>query len=534
MSLATHDRPRAEREWLIWEWPIPIRGMTTSLLPYTLTPDSAINLEDVYMDQGVVRRRFGFRKIGGDLDGPVIHFARAYTREGGERMFAVTTKSLYEFDYTSASWINRASNVFSGQVDVPVSSAFHIDGNLYIANGMNDLFKFDMSSNAGSFVGTSFFRAPKAVASVASRLCVFNVEWAGVRYPNRVVYTPAGGVFDPSESVGTIDLADANDVIVTVVPFRHVVLIRRAYSLWSMEPTDETIVQASEGLLLAVPLVFRFEAINRGEYFEAFKSILATNEDVYFISGRELRRMRGGVIETVLPVGMALRPLFEPLNDADMRQISLGIDYKANTIFVANPVLPNDSWVLRLNPRLIDRPSLVKIRCGRVYSMGYGTVAFAQTTFDDLETEFGPFDNLFGVSFSSLDGERRSAFLLGKDGAVEFETETFSDTGGSIKSKWTTSLSNFGDPWYKVVERVVILVEKGSGVMKCSLGRSFDGVSIQWVGSQTKVVPDRGVLVYDWSPGEALFWVVSIESEGVEDMKVGSILAYWRRTSPGR
>lgn len=534
MSLATHDRPRAEREWQLWEWPIPMRGMSTSLLPYTLPPDAALILDNVYLDQGVVRRRFGFRKVGGNLDGPVIHFARAFTRSGSERMFAITTKSLYEFDYNTAGWINRASNVFNGQTDIPVSSAFHVDGNLYIANGVDNLFKFDVSSNTGSFVGTTFFQAPKAVASIASRLCVFNVEQSGVRYPNRVMYTPSGGVFDPSESVGTIDLADMNDIIVTVTPFRHVVLIRRAYSLWSMEATDETVVQASGGILTAVPLVFRFETINRGEFFEAFKSILATNEDVYFISGRELRRLRGGVTETVLPVGMTLRPLFEPLNDADMRQVSLGIDFKTNSVFIANPVLPNDSWLLRLNPRLADRPSLVKLSNNRVYSMGYGTVSFPPTTFNDLENNFGPFDNLFGVSFASLDGERRSALLLGKDGIVEFETETFSDTDGSITSKWTTSLSNFNDPWYKIVERVIVLVEKGSGVMTCSLGRSFDGVSIQWLGSQTKVVPEKGVLAYDWSPGEAPFWVVSIESSGVEDLKVGSVIAYWRRTSPGR
>ena len=534
MSLATHDRPRAEREWRIWEWPIPIRGMVTSLLPYTLPPDSALELSNIYLDQGVVRRRFGFRKIGGNLDGPVIGFARAFSRDGSERMFAITTKSLWEFSYASSSWVNRANNVFSGTTDLPVSTAFHVDGNLYIANGINNLFKFDLANNSGSFVGTDFFTAPRAVASLAGRLCVFNVMESGVRYPNRVKYTPSGGSFQSGESVGTVDLADANDTIVTVVPFRHVVLIRRMYSLWSMEATDETVVQASGGLLLAVPLVFRFEALNRGEYFEAFRAILATNEDVYFISGRELRRMRGGVTEIVLPLGMTLRRLFERLSDTEMRNVSIGIDYKSNSLFVANPVKPNDTWVLRLNPRVPDRPMLVKIPGKKVHSFGYGTISYQSMTFADLETNFGPFENLQGVTFAALDGEKRSALLLGGDGSVEVETEAFADTEGNIHTKWVTSLSNFNDNWYKIVERVTILVERGDGDLTCSLGRSFDGVTIEWIGSQTKTIRASGTLSYDWSAGEAPFWIVALESSGSSDLKIGSIVAQWRPTSPGR
>ena len=534
MSLATHDRPRAEREWKLWEWSIPLKGMATSLLPYTIPPDAALELVNAYVDQGVVRRRFGFRKVGGNLDGPVLAFTRAFSRDGSERLFAITTKSLWEFSYSTSSWVNRADDVFSGSLEIPVTTAFHVDGNLYIANGVDDLYKFDLSSNSGSFVGTSFFRSPRSVASLASRLCVFNVLEGTIRYPNRIKYTPSGGSFQPDEEVGVVDLADTNDVIVTVTPFRHVILIRRMYSLWAMEATDETVVKSDGGLLLAVPLVFRFTALARGEYFEAFRSILAGDEEVFFIAGRELRRFKGGIIETVLPLGMALRRLFEGMKDEEMRQVAIGMDFKSGNLFVTNPVKPNDYWMVRLNPRMPGVPMLCKVLGRRVYSFGYGTVSHPGMTFDDLETNYGPFENLQGVTFADLGGESRSSFLLGCDGQVYAETESFADAGAAITTRWVTSLSSFNDGWYKIVERVSVLVEKGDGSLTCSLGRSFDGVTIEWVGSQTKQIRSPGTLAYDWSAGEAPFWVVALESSGVTDLKIGSVVAQWRPTSPGR
>ncbi|MCS7107737.1 MAG: hypothetical protein NZ902_06520 [Acidilobaceae archaeon] len=536
-SPQTHDRPRAEARWRLWEWPVPIRGMATTLLPYTVPPDAAVSLENVYVDQGVVRRRFGWVKVGDDLDNPVCRIMRVFTSTGNERLFVLTTTSLYEWDYANSSWVVRANNVFNGDPGVPVSFTVHTNSNLYIANGRNNLYEYNLQNNTGGFVGISFFRSPAAVASIASRLVVFNVEdTSGMRRPNRVVYSAPHGKFDSSENVGMIDLIDPSDIILNVVTFRDFVIIRRSSSVWAMSPTDAVAISGTGGILSSVPLVFEFKVVGRGDICESPKSLLATNEDVYFVSGRDLRRLRAGAFETVLPIGQSLRELFANLTDEDMREVNIGYDYKSTNIFVSIPV-PQDtgeqSFLVRFSPRVEGRPSMTKVTKRRVTAMGYGTVSFRAADFDGLGSTYGTFEGMQGLTFDSFGGGRMSGIMFGAGKKVFMEGEGFADSDGLIRSSWTTSVSNFGDPWYKVVERIIVFVKRGGGFLTVRLGRSFDGITIEWVGSQTKAIGSAPQVAFDWSSREAPMWVVEVSSEGAEDLQIGSILAYWRPTSPG-
>lgn len=537
MSVPTlpHDLPRAEESRQVWEWPLPLRGMVTSILPYAVPPSASLVVENLYMDLGVLRRRWGWRKVGSDLTGTVIGLFRVFSRDGTERFFALTTSTLFEYIAASGVWTTRATG-FSGIVGLPVSHTVHVNGKLYFTNGVDNLYEYDLDTNVGQFKATGF-ASPRSVATLAGRLVLFNVVVSSVRYPNRVVYSDVGGSFEPGETTGQVDLIDPDDIILNVRPFRDFIVLRRKKSVWTMQATAETALSVSGGVVSAVPLVFRFERLSFEDTCESPRSMITTNDEVYFISSRDLRRVRSGVVEAVLPLGQSLRPLFEPMSDSDLALVNCGVDHKSGSLFVSVPFPSSGDlttqFLMRLSLRTPNEPQLVKIVPKRVFAIGYGTISFPATTYSGLSTTYGTYSNMRGLTYKLLAGQKISGVTFGADNQVYVETESFADSTGSITSTWRTSLTNFGDPWYKVVERIVVLMKSGEGSITARIGRSHDGSTIFWSTAQTKNIGSAPQVTFDFSEPEALMWASEIVSTGNVDLQVGSVLAYWRRTSPG-
>lgn len=522
---------RGEGYWKVWEWPTPSRGMVTSILPYAIPPNAALNLEDVYLDQGVVRRRWGWAKVGSSLDSKVVRIFRVFDPEGNERLFALTENRLWEYT-TNLGWVQRGTG-FTSALNRPVTTTVHVNGKLYIANGKDNLYEFDLTTNTGTFLTDRGYLKPMAVASVAGRLVMFNVEYSGARKPNWVVYSDPFGNFSPTENVGVIQLADQDDYIQTVVTLKDNVIIRRRKSIWLMQPTSEVLTDVTGGVVVATPLVFRFERVLAEDTCESPRTLISYGDEVLFVSGRELRRLRAGLADNILPVGASLSPLLEDLSDAELSLLNTGADPKNQVMFVSVPfpaMGPSDKcFVLRLSLRSPSEPQLVRIPGRRVFAIGFGTVTLPGVTFAAL----GTFLSLQGITFRMLGGGAVSSSLFGVDNDVFVETTSFADSSGPTKAKWVTGLSNFGSPWYKVLERVVVLVKRGDGNLKIRVGRSMDGSSIEWSSPQQKSISEGRQVIFDWSLPEALLWAVELESPGLTDLQIGGILGFWRPSSPG-
>lgn len=531
-----HDRPRAEEYRKVWEWPLPLRGEVTSILPFAVPPASATSIQNLYMDLGVLRRRWGWRKVGSNLNGNVVGIFRVFSRDGTERVFALTTSTLYEYSSSTGDWISRATG-FNGSISLPVSYVVHVNGRLYFTNGVDNLYEYDLDTNTGQFKATGF-ASPRSVATLAGRLALFNVIVSNIRYPNRVVYSDVGGSFEPGEQTGQVDLIDPDDIILNVKPFRDFIVIRRKKSVWIMQATSETVLSVSGGSISAVPLVFKFERLSFEDSCESPRSMVTTNDEVYFVASRDLRRIRSGVVESVLPLGQSLRPLFEPISDVDMALVNCGVDHKSGSLFVSIPYPSSgaltNQFLVRLSLRTPNEPQFVRVTPKRVFAMGYGTISFPATTYGALSAQYGTYAGMRGLTYRLLAGQKISGVLFGFDNQVYVETESFADSDGGVPSVWRTSLSNFGDPWYKVVERVVLLMKSGEGNITVRLGRSHDGSTIVWSNPQTKSIGAAPQVTFDFSEPEALMWAVEVSSTGAMDLQIGSILAYWRSTSPGR
>ena len=530
----SEDRTRGE-VWQVWEWPIPTKGMTTSLLPFSVPPTAALALENVVLDFGMVRVRKGWFKLGSSLDSNVLKLFRAFDRDGNERLFCVTKSSLYE--YTGGDWVSRFTGL-SAVERTPISVAVHVNQKLYIATGYNDLLEYDLYTNTGAFRTDILYKKPRSVASVAGRLCLFNVEQGTppVRYPNRIAYSGPFGSFQPGEAgVGTIDMADADDYIQTVDVLKDVAVIRRRKSVWLMSPTNETVVDVSGGIVISTPLVFRFERVLSGDVCESPRSFFSFGDSVYYVAGRNLWRLRAGLPEDVLPVGASLSPLLEAIADEDLALVTLGADPSTQTLYVSVPYpdtgVSDAPFLLRISLRTPKDPQLVKFTSRRCFAVGFGSYRVPGKTFNDLWTT--PFSGVWGTPFRVLGGLLSSSMLFGVDNSVYAESTDMQDSFGAIPVRWVTGLSNFGSPWYKVVERVAVLVKRGSGALTMRVGFSFDGSTITWSVPQTKNLSDNAMVLFDWTLPEALMFAVELQSDVSGDMQIGSILAYWRPTSPG-
>lgn len=170
--------------------PSPIRGLVTMRGIDEAPLNSLREAQNVRFDKGVLTKLPGASKFGVALDNPVIGICEVLFLTGTQFILAVTTSSLYYWNYTTEAWVQDATGL-AGKVTQQVSWCV-LDDAFVFTNGTN--FKrwtapdtlTDQVTTLPS--GVTAFKADY-ITSFGGRLLCLSTTEDGTKYPTRLRYS---------------------------------------------------------------------------------------------------------------------------------------------------------------------------------------------------------------------------------------------------------------------------------------------------------------------------------------------------------